>query len=98
MSSPFGRALDSVDRVAMVSAIYPTLLDWADRCRNREVDNVIAASAEGYAFPKNLDLDQPLSGLAGETHAELVRRAVASRMGQLEFDDAVRALHTRHQA
>ena len=26
--------------------------------------NVIAASAEGYAFPTNLDLDQPVNGLA----------------------------------
>src|SRR3712207_9278784 len=38
--------------------------------------NVVAASAEGYAFPTNLDRDQPIGGLAPETQAELVWRAV----------------------
>src|SRR3712207_9357186 len=35
---------------------------------------VVAASAEGYAFPTNLDHDQPIGGLAPETQAELVWR------------------------
>jgi hypothetical protein len=39
-------------------------------------DNVIAASAEGYAFPANLDLDQPVDGLAPQTQAALVRQAL----------------------
>jgi hypothetical protein len=43
----------------------------------RALDNVIAASAEGYAFPTNLDRDQPVDGLAPPTQAELVRRALA---------------------
>ncbi|SNT09929.1 phytanoyl-CoA dioxygenase family protein [Rhodococcoides kyotonense] len=98
VSSAFGRALDSVDREAIGSALYPTLLAWADQNRDHEIDNVIAASAEGYAFPSNLDLDQPITGLAGETHAELVKRAVGSRMSAAEFDDAARALYVRHEA
>ncbi|RRQ27205.1 phytanoyl-CoA dioxygenase [Rhodococcus sp. Eu-32] len=98
VSSPFGRALDSVDREVIGSALYPILLDWTEQGRDREVDNVIAASAEGYAFPSNLDLDQPITGLAGETHAELVKRAVDSRMSVEEFDVAARALFARHQA
>jgi ectoine hydroxylase-related dioxygenase (phytanoyl-CoA dioxygenase family) len=39
--------------------------------------NVIAACAEGYAFPTNLDRDQPVDGMAPQTQAELVRQAVA---------------------
>jgi hypothetical protein len=42
----------------------------------RALHNVVAASAEGYAFPTNLDRDQPIGGLAPETQAELVRRAL----------------------
>jgi ectoine hydroxylase-related dioxygenase (phytanoyl-CoA dioxygenase family) len=98
VSSAFGRALDSVDREAIGSALYPTLLEWTQSGRTRDVENVIAASAEGYAFPSNLDLDQPLTGLAGETHAELVKRAVDSRMSAAEFDAAARALYSRHEA
>lgn len=98
VSSPFGRALDSVDREAIVSALYPTLLEWSIQGRDRELDNLVAASAEGYAFPSNLDQDQPMTGLAGETHAELVTRAVGARMSAAEFDDAARALFGRHQA
>ena len=39
------------------------------------LDNVIAASAEGYAFPTNLDRDQPIDGIAPQTQADLVRQA-----------------------
>jgi len=42
----------------------------------REIDNVIAASAEGYAFPTNLDRDQPIGGLAPPTQADLVTKAL----------------------
>ena len=36
----------------------------------------VAASAEGYPFPTNLDLDQPVDGLTPVTQAELVHRAL----------------------
>ncbi|WP_072801710.1 phytanoyl-CoA dioxygenase family protein [Rhodococcoides yunnanense] len=97
VSSPFGRALDSVDRDAICTALYPTLLQLASDGRDRALGNVIAASAEGYAFPSNLDLDQPISGLAGETHAELVHRAVAALMDLPTFVEAQAALAARHR-
>jgi hypothetical protein len=37
---------------------------------------VIAASAEGYPFPTNLDNDPPVDGLAPPSQADLVRRAL----------------------
>jgi ectoine hydroxylase-related dioxygenase (phytanoyl-CoA dioxygenase family) len=70
ISSAFGRAMDSVDRERILTAIYPAL-DGAP-----DVDNVIAASAEGYAFPTNLDRDPPVDGLAPPSQADLVRRAL----------------------
>ena len=78
VSSAFGRAMETVDRELVVSAIYDDLRkahvseawDW------RDLDNVIAASAEGYSFPTNLDRDQPLGGLAPMTQAELLRQAL----------------------
>ena len=38
---------------------------------------MIAACAEGYAFPTNLDRDPPLGGLAPQTQAQLMAQALA---------------------
>jgi Phytanoyl-CoA dioxygenase (PhyH) len=81
VSSAFGRALESVDRrTKAIIALYPTLLARrASGAPKTEIANVIAASAEGYPFPTNLDLDQPIGSLNPETQAELVLRALDSR-------------------
>ena len=77
VSSAFGRAMETVDRTAMCRALYPALLaQRAAGADERTLRNVVAASAEGYAFPTNLDRDQPIGGLAPETQAELVWRAL----------------------
>jgi len=77
VSSAFGRAMETVDRTAMCQALYPVLLaQKAAGVDVRTLRNVVAASAEGYAFPTNLDRDQPIGGLAPETQAELVGRAL----------------------
>jgi ectoine hydroxylase-related dioxygenase (phytanoyl-CoA dioxygenase family) len=80
VSSAFGRAMETVDRTAMVRALYPVLL--AQRSAGADehtLRNVVAASAEGYAFPTDLDRDQPIGGLAPETQAELVQRALSAQ-------------------
>ena len=59
------------------------------------LDNVIAASAEGYAFPTNLDRDQPIDGLAPQTQADLVRQAVAEGWTQAAFESALDAQAAR---
>jgi ectoine hydroxylase-related dioxygenase (phytanoyl-CoA dioxygenase family) len=74
VSSAFGRAMESVDRARMSMAIFPALK--ASGAPDAAVRNAIAACAEGYSFPTNLDLDQPIDGLAPETQAELLWRAV----------------------
>jgi len=78
ISSAFGRAMESVDRTAMSVALYPVLraLKAAGE-PDRLLDNVVAASAEGYSFPTNLDRDQPIGGLAPQSQADVVRQALA---------------------
>lgn len=77
VSSAFGRAIETVDRHAMVNALYPSLLTRkAAGVDERDLRNVVAASAEGYAFPTNLDRDQPVGGLAPESQAAITRRAL----------------------
>jgi ectoine hydroxylase-related dioxygenase (phytanoyl-CoA dioxygenase family) len=77
ISSAFGRAMESVDREKMCLALLPTLVAFkAAGAPPAALDNVIAATAEGYAFPTNLDRDPPVDGLAPESQAEMLRRAV----------------------
>src|SRR3954466_15183136 len=77
VSSAFGRAMEAVGRTAMCRVLYPTLrAQKAAGTDEHTLRNVVAASAEGYAFPTNLDRDQPIGGLAPETQAELVWRAL----------------------
>jgi ectoine hydroxylase-related dioxygenase (phytanoyl-CoA dioxygenase family) len=77
VSSAFGRAMEQVDRARVVAAIYPALrqsgLDPAGAAA------AVAASAEGYPFPTNLDLDQPVDGLTPLSQAQLVHRALDER-------------------
>jgi ectoine hydroxylase-related dioxygenase (phytanoyl-CoA dioxygenase family) len=90
VSSAFGRAMETTDRTAMCLALYPTLLSFEG-----DVDNVIAASAEGYAFPTNLDLDQPIGGLAPPTQAELLRQALSEKWDEADFAAAIHAQQRR---
>ena len=64
ISSAYGRAMESVDRLKMSLALYPALrrLVAAKAVTAAGADNAIAASAEGYAFPTNLDRDPPIGG------------------------------------
>ncbi len=77
VSSAFGRAMETVDREAVVGAVYPVLLARkAEGASEQWLENVIAASAEGYPFPTNLDNDPPVDGLAPPSQADVVRRAL----------------------
>jgi ectoine hydroxylase-related dioxygenase (phytanoyl-CoA dioxygenase family) len=77
VSSAFGRAMENVDRTAMCEALFPVLAGLrASGHPERWLRNVVACSADGYAFPTNLDRDQPIGGLAPRTQAELMWRAV----------------------
>jgi ectoine hydroxylase-related dioxygenase (phytanoyl-CoA dioxygenase family) len=92
VSSPFGRAMETVDRVAMCRALFPVLLQKkAAGASDRFLNNVIAASAEGYAFPTNLDRDQPIGGMAPQTQADLLRQAVTEEWSREAFESALDA-------
>ncbi|GHC47210.1 phytanoyl-CoA dioxygenase family protein [Neogemmobacter tilapiae] len=74
VSSAFGRAMESVNRSRMVQALFPVLQAAP---ANLDAENVIAASAEGYPFPTNLDRNPPIGGLAPKTQADFFRQALA---------------------
>ena len=98
VSSAFGRAMEAVDRGRMSVILFPVLRAMAEAAAPpASIANVIAACAEGYAFPTNLDLDQPIGGLAPPTQAEILGRAVAEgwSVARLEADLAERAARRR---
>ncbi|WP_205390440.1 phytanoyl-CoA dioxygenase family protein [Mycolicibacterium hippocampi] len=78
ISSPFGRAMEALDRTAMVRAVYPALRAMQTAGRPyREVENAVVATAEGYAFPTNLDSDPPIGSLAPASQVDTVLGALA---------------------
>jgi ectoine hydroxylase-related dioxygenase (phytanoyl-CoA dioxygenase family) len=79
VSSAFGRCMEAVDRVRMAQALYPSLLrlQRAKAMDAADMAAAIAASAEGYAFPTNLDRDPPIGGLAPLSQQDLMRNALA---------------------
>ncbi|WP_210569171.1 phytanoyl-CoA dioxygenase family protein [Streptomyces sp. GESEQ-4] len=97
VSSAFGRAMETVDREAIANALFPVLLKRRSE-GERRLDNVIAASAEGYPFPTNLDSDPPVDGLAPPSQADVVRRAVREAWTSEALRDELRACAERRES
>ena len=100
VSSPFGRAMEALDRRAMSAALYPAL--QALRARGAlsgdGIGHAIAACAEGYAFPSNLDRDQPIGGMAPPTQQQIMHDALAQDWPLARFIDALDSHAWRQQA
>lgn len=87
ISSSFGRAMEVLDRTAMVRAVYPALLAMKAAGRSeRELANAVNATAEGYPFPTNLDRDQPIGSLAPPSQVDTVLAALADGLSPEELD------------
>lgn len=78
ISSAYGRAMETVDRTRMAKTLYPVLraAKKDGSLTDLQIAHAIAASAEGYSFPTNLDRDPPLGGMAPKTQAALVAEAL----------------------
>ena len=91
VSSAFGRAMESVDRARMCRRSIPALAGAPV-----VPEHVVAASAEGYAFPTNLDRDPPVDGLAPPSQADLVWQALAEGWAEDRFRAALDANSRLH--
>jgi ectoine hydroxylase-related dioxygenase (phytanoyl-CoA dioxygenase family) len=94
VSSAFGRAMETVNRGRMVRALYP-VLTTADGLNTQ---NVVAASAEGYPFPTNLDSNPPVGGIAPRTQADFLREALANGQSAADFLAVLDALELKNQS
>lgn len=94
ISSAFGKPMEALDRERMMLAIYPALL--ANPALDAQA--VVACTADGYAFPTNLDTDPPLKGLAPQTGQELMLQALNERWSIADFAAAVAQQRAKRQA
>lgn len=100
VSSPFGRAMEALDRQDMCQALYPALrtLRAQGELSIDGVNNAVAACAEGYAFPSNLDRDQPIGGMAPPTQQQILREALEQDWSEARLADALQSKTWRQQA
>lgn len=100
ISSAFGKPMESIDRDAMMLAVYPLMLKGLedDELDNASVESVISHTADGYSFPTNLDTDPPLNGLAPQTAQQLMAQALEQRWPLQRFREAVAQLRSKRMA
>jgi ectoine hydroxylase-related dioxygenase (phytanoyl-CoA dioxygenase family) len=93
VSSAFGRAMESVDRLKMSLRLYPTLKGQLSdgTITVAAADNAVAACAEGYAFPTNLDRDPPIGGMAPKSQQDLMRQALKENWAPEVFAEEAEA-------
>ena len=87
VGSAYGRTLEIVDRARMSIHVYPVIQSMleAGSLSQRDVGNVVAACAEGYPFPANLDLEPPVGGLAVPSQQAVMLKALKEGMQASEF-------------
>lgn len=87
VSSAFGRPIEAVNRAAMSRALFAPLRAClaAGHLTEAEAAAAIAACAEGYAYPTNLDTDPPVGGLAPQSQAAIMHRALAEGSDDAQF-------------
>lgn len=99
ISSAFGRAMETADREAMANALFPVLLRRKSEGASAGwLRRVVAACAEGYPFPTNLDLDPPVGGLAPPSQADTVWQAVSEGWDAERLRRQLRAGAERHRS
>jgi ectoine hydroxylase-related dioxygenase (phytanoyl-CoA dioxygenase family) len=94
MVSPFAKHMEALDRALMIKTVYPHVSRLSAPARNA----VIAATADGYSFPTNLDRDPPIGGLAPESQQELTARAIREGWPSERFTIAIDEQATKRLA
>lgn len=100
ISSAFAKPMETVNRVKMLQDLYPAL---GLRCRHRQLGEaqlsaVIAAAADGYSFPTNLDSDPPVGGMAPQTQQQLLRQALDEGWDATDFNEKLLQNQAKREA
>ncbi len=99
VSSAFGRAMETVDRIRTAKAIYPALRARAAAGADRAaLVNALTCAADGYPFPTNLDLDPNVDGLTPRSQLDLVHRALDEGWDDARAAAELDAYAARHRS
>jgi ectoine hydroxylase-related dioxygenase (phytanoyl-CoA dioxygenase family) len=99
VSSAFGRAMEAVDTGTICTRVHPVLRRWrAGGVDPHAIARVVAAAAEAYPFPTNLDLDQPVGSLVPPSQADLLHQALAEDWSTEALTEALEAQQGRHRS
>ena len=92
--------METINRAKMCVLTYPTAIKhFSEQTLSiSEIKAAIAATAEGYSFPTNLDNDPPKGGLAPETQQALFVRALESGMDKIEFEKQLKLMENKKTA
>jgi len=88
IGSAFGRTLEMIDRTKLCRLLYPVLLQWqtSETFSQIQIDDVLAATAEGYPFPCSLDLCPPVGGMAPTSQSDMMHSALQANVSVEEFN------------
>ncbi|MEL6892554.1 MAG: phytanoyl-CoA dioxygenase family protein [Actinomycetota bacterium] len=88
IGTAMGRTLEHVDRRTMVERLYPVWLERVDAGADRAaIDRSVAAAAEGYYAPLDLDVHQPTDGLHPPADIDHIRSALDARSSWADLAD-----------
>ena len=99
VSSAFGRAMETVDRITTAKAIYPALRAAKAAGVDRALlTNALTCAADGYPFPTNLDRDPNVGGLTPRSQIDVVQQALDEDWGIDQLMTALDAYASRHRS
>lgn len=98
VSSAFGHCMEAVDSHALVIRCYPAMqVRYDQEGLTPSLQACIAAIAEGYSFPANLDRTPPRDGMAPDTPQQLLERALVEKWPPSQFQAGLHQLNeSRH--
>ncbi len=100
ISSAFGKTMEHIDYIKIITHIYPSLLKHLNKKTLSEklIDNVLICATDGYAFPTNLDYDNNYdSKLQGMSMYELTKQSLLDSLSLEKFSLKLSELqHMRH--
>lgn len=77
ISSAFGKPMETIDSLPLVEKCWDEIKDMKKEGHVREIEALVAALAEGYPFPTNLDRRPPApGGMAPESEQQQLLRGL----------------------
>ena len=89
ISSAFGKTMEHIDYIKIITHIYPSLLNHLNNktLSTRLIENVLICATDGYAFPTNLDSHQNSdTKLQGMSMFELTKKSLLDALSPKKFN------------